>query len=185
MEDTVHATLLSGPHGRPVTDYRVTLARSGFAAPLSTVADFHGLTPGRAADARWSGRTRVYEPYHAFEVELPLDAPAPVTARLAAHGAQFGDDRRPDPPARHRRAAGPACVGGRAAAAGAHARGRGLVVPPFGGPPRVVRRTRYAGRTRRSFGVRRSVVAGAATVDALPPALPVSDVNPPTGRPRR
>jgi ribosomal protection tetracycline resistance protein len=33
----------------------------------------------------------VYEPYHAFEVELPLDAPAPVTARLAAHGAQFGE----------------------------------------------------------------------------------------------
>ncbi|MFF1748079.1 hypothetical protein [Streptomyces mirabilis] len=33
--------------------------------------------------------TRVYEPYHAFEVELPLDALAPVTARLATHGAQF------------------------------------------------------------------------------------------------
>ncbi|QIZ00075.2 DUF4230 domain-containing protein [Streptomyces sp. S1D4-11] len=44
---------------------------------------------------------------------------------------------------------------------------------------------RYDGRTRRSFGVRRSAVAGAATVDALPTALPVSDVNPPTGRPSR
>lgn len=31
----------------------------------------------------------MYEPYHSFEVELPLDALAPVTARLAAHGAEF------------------------------------------------------------------------------------------------
>lgn len=91
IEDTVHATLLSGRHGRPVTDYRVTLVRSGFAAPLSTAADFRGLTPVGPRRALERAGARVYEPYHAFEVELPLDAPAPVTARLAAHGAPFGE----------------------------------------------------------------------------------------------
>ncbi|PBC94016.1 ribosomal protection tetracycline resistance protein [Streptomyces sp. Ag82_O1-15] len=91
IEDTVHATLLSGRHGRPVTDYRVTLVRSGFVAPLSTAADFRGLTPVVLRRALERAGTRVYEPYHAFEVELPLDALAPVTARLAAHGAQFGE----------------------------------------------------------------------------------------------
>ncbi|MGW4976061.1 tetracycline resistance ribosomal protection protein Otr(A) [Streptomyces mirabilis] len=91
IEDTVHATLLSGRHGRPVTDYRVTLVRSGFVGPLSTAADFRGLTPVVLRRALERAGTRVYEPYHAFEVELPLDALAPVTARLAAHGAQFGE----------------------------------------------------------------------------------------------
>ncbi|MHB9855266.1 tetracycline resistance ribosomal protection protein Otr(A) [Streptomyces krungchingensis] len=90
IEDTVHATLLSGPRGRPVTDYRVTLVRSGFAAPISTAADFRGLTPVVLHRALERAGTRVYEPYHAFEVEIPLDALAAVTAQLAACGAEFG-----------------------------------------------------------------------------------------------
>ncbi|WP_432188818.1 tetracycline resistance ribosomal protection protein Otr(A) [Streptomyces sp. Tue6028] len=90
IEDTVHATLLSGPRGRPVTDYRVTLVRSGFAAPISTAADFRGLTPVVLHRALERAGTRVYEPYHAFEVEIPLDALAAVTAQLASCGAEFG-----------------------------------------------------------------------------------------------
>ncbi|MGW3818099.1 tetracycline resistance ribosomal protection protein Otr(A) [Streptomyces sp. NPDC005046] len=70
IEDTVHATLLNGPHGRPVTDYRVTLIRSGFVAPLSTAADFRGLTPIVLLRALERAGTRVYEPYHA-ELRLP------------------------------------------------------------------------------------------------------------------
>ncbi|MFF4345831.1 tetracycline resistance ribosomal protection protein Otr(A) [Streptomyces sp. NPDC001530] len=89
IEDTVHATLLTGPHGWPVTDYRVTLVRSGFAAPISTAGDFRGLTPIVLRRALERAGTRVYEPYHAFEVELPLDALAPVTAQLASCGADF------------------------------------------------------------------------------------------------
>ncbi|MEU9286244.1 tetracycline resistance ribosomal protection protein Otr(A) [Streptomyces sp. NPDC048275] len=89
IEDTVHATLLTGPHGRPVTDYRATLVRSGFAAPISTAADFRGLTPIVLRRALERAGTRVYEPYHAFEVELPLDALAPVTALLASLGTRF------------------------------------------------------------------------------------------------
>lgn len=92
VEDTVYATLLDGgPHGWPVTDCRVTLVRSGYAAPLSTAGDFRGLTPVVLHRALEHAGTRVYEPYHSFEAELPLDAFAPVAARLAACGAEFGE----------------------------------------------------------------------------------------------
>nr|WSY49624.1 tetracycline resistance ribosomal protection protein Otr(A) [Streptomyces sp. NBC_00886] len=89
IEDTVHSTLLNGLHGAPVTDYRVTLTRSGYAAPLSTAADFRGLTPIVLRQALRLARTRLYEPYVAFETEVPLDALAPVTAHLASCRAEF------------------------------------------------------------------------------------------------
>ncbi|MFI0780299.1 tetracycline resistance ribosomal protection protein Otr(A) [Streptomyces sp. NPDC021212] len=89
IEQTVHATLRQGPRGRAVTDCRVTLIRSGFAAPISTAADFRGVTPGVLGEALERAGWRVYEPYHAFELEVPFDVLAPVTAQLAAVGADI------------------------------------------------------------------------------------------------
>ncbi|MGI5460490.1 tetracycline resistance ribosomal protection protein Otr(A) [Streptomyces sp. CA-249302] len=89
IEDTVHESMLNGLTGAPVTDYRVTLVRSGYCSPISTAADFRGLTPIVLRRALEAARTRLYEPYHAFETEVPLDALAPVTAQLASHGAEF------------------------------------------------------------------------------------------------
>ncbi|MBE8476546.1 tetracycline resistance ribosomal protection protein Otr(A) [Streptomyces justiciae] len=89
IEDTVHTGMRSGLSGAPVTDYRVTLIRSGFVAPLSTAGDFRGLTAYVLRRALERARTRLYEPYHAFETEIPLDALAPVTAQLASLGAEF------------------------------------------------------------------------------------------------
>ncbi|GCB43622.1 tetracycline resistance ribosomal protection protein Otr(A) [Streptomyces sp. NL15-2K] len=89
IEETAHATLTTGLDGAPVTDYRVTLIRSGFCAPISTAADFRGLTPIVLRRALERAGTRLYEPYHAFEAEVPLDALAPVTAQLASVGAEF------------------------------------------------------------------------------------------------
>ncbi|GAA4081356.1 tetracycline resistance ribosomal protection protein Otr(A) [Streptomyces shaanxiensis] len=89
IEDTVHATMRTGLSGAPVTDYRVTLIRSGYCAPISTAADFRGLTPIVLHRALEGARTRLYEPYHAFEAEVPLDALSPVTAQLASCGAEF------------------------------------------------------------------------------------------------
>ncbi|KUO18194.1 hypothetical protein AQJ91_25935 [Streptomyces dysideae] len=57
-----------------MTDYRVTLIRSGYSAPVSTAAHFRGLTPIVLRRALERARTRLYEPYHAFEAEIPLDA---------------------------------------------------------------------------------------------------------------
>ncbi|MFE7173963.1 tetracycline resistance ribosomal protection protein Otr(A) [Streptomyces sp. NPDC057616] len=89
IEDTVHATMATGLTGASVTDYRVTLIRSGYCAPLSTAADFRGLTPVVLRSALERAGTRLYEPYQAFETEVPLDALAPVTAQLASCGAEF------------------------------------------------------------------------------------------------
>ncbi|MGW3116545.1 tetracycline resistance ribosomal protection protein Otr(A) [Streptomyces sp. NPDC001107] len=89
IEDTVHATMETGLCGAPVTDYRVTLIRSGYCAPISTASDFRALTPIVLRRALQRAGTRLYEPYHAFETEVPLDALAPVTAQLALHGAEF------------------------------------------------------------------------------------------------
>ncbi|BDM71535.1 tetracycline resistance protein [Streptomyces nigrescens] len=89
VEETVLATLRSGPRGLAVTDCRVVLTRSGFIGPLSTAGDFRAVTPGVLLRALDRAGTRVYEPYHAFEAEVPVDALAPVTARLAAFGAEL------------------------------------------------------------------------------------------------
>ncbi|MFF0011141.1 tetracycline resistance ribosomal protection protein Otr(A) [Streptomyces sp. NPDC005374] len=89
IEETVHASMRTGLTGATVTDYRVTLIRSGFVGPLSTAADFRGLTPIVLRRALERAGTRLYEPYHAFETEVPLDALAPVTAQLASAGAEF------------------------------------------------------------------------------------------------
>lgn len=97
VEETVHATLLTGPAGAAVTDCRVTLIRSGFSSPVSTAADFRGLTPIVLRRALRRAGTVLYEPYHAFEAEIPPDALAAVTARLAALGADFTGTTGGDP----------------------------------------------------------------------------------------
>ncbi|RJO70957.1 GTP-binding protein [Nocardia panacis] len=45
IEVSVRAALAAGPNGRPVTDCVVTVLRTGFAGPVTTAADFRGLTP--------------------------------------------------------------------------------------------------------------------------------------------
>ncbi|MFI1022196.1 tetracycline resistance ribosomal protection protein Otr(A) [Streptomyces olivaceus] len=89
VEETVHATLLSGSRGAPVTDCRVTLVRSGFSSALSTAADFRGLTPIVLRRALARAGTVLYEPYLAFEAEVPPDTLAAVTAQLAQLEADF------------------------------------------------------------------------------------------------
>ncbi|MET7799528.1 tetracycline resistance ribosomal protection protein Otr(A) [Streptomyces decoyicus] len=91
VEETALTTLHRGPHGLAVTDCRVVLTRSGFIGPLSAAGDFRAVTPVVLRRALDRAGTRVYEPYHAFEAELPLTALAPVTARLAALGAELAE----------------------------------------------------------------------------------------------
>ncbi|GAA2347879.1 GTP-binding protein [Streptomyces violaceusniger] len=91
IEETVYETLFHGPRGRSVTDCRVVLVRSGFIGPLSTAADFRDLTPVVLGEALERAGWRVYEPYHAFELELPAATLAAVTAHLAAAEADIGE----------------------------------------------------------------------------------------------
>ena len=68
---------------------RRLLGISGFVGPLSTAADFRGLTPIVLRRALERAGTQLYEPYHAFEAEVPLDALAPVTSQLASAEMEF------------------------------------------------------------------------------------------------
>ncbi|MFE0042220.1 GTP-binding protein [Streptomyces albireticuli] len=91
VEETVHRTLDEGPHGRPVTDCVVTLTRSGFVGPVSTAADFRQLTPLVLARALADAGTRLYEPCHRYELDVPVDCLSAVTGALAAAGAVVGE----------------------------------------------------------------------------------------------
>ncbi|MEU6841484.1 tetracycline resistance ribosomal protection protein Otr(A) [Streptomyces sp. NPDC046716] len=91
VEDTVRGTLAAGGlRGWPVTDCHVTLIRSGFDSPVSVAGDFRTVTALVVRRALERARTRVHEPVHTFEAEIPLDALAPVSAQLASLGAEFG-----------------------------------------------------------------------------------------------
>ncbi|QKV93117.1 GTP-binding protein [Streptomyces sp. NA02950] len=91
IEETVHTTLLQGFRGRAVTDCRVVLVRSGFIGPVSTAADFRGVTPTVLQQALDRAGWLVYEPYHAFESEVPADALAAVAAHLSAAEADIAE----------------------------------------------------------------------------------------------
>ncbi|MFI9077422.1 tetracycline resistance ribosomal protection protein Otr(A) [Streptomyces sioyaensis] len=91
IEETALATLQCGPQGLAVTDCRVVLTRSGFIGPVSIAGDFRTVTAPVLRRALERAGTRVYEPYHAFEAEVPLTALAAVTARLAALGAELAE----------------------------------------------------------------------------------------------
>jgi ribosomal protection tetracycline resistance protein len=91
IEETVHLASGRGPQGWAVTDCRVTLIRSGFLAPMSVAADFRGLTALVLAMALERAGTRVYEPYHAFELEVPADVLSEVAPRITALGARIAE----------------------------------------------------------------------------------------------
>jgi ribosomal protection tetracycline resistance protein len=91
IEETVYTASRNGPQGWAVTDCVVTLVRSGFEAPVSVAADFRGLTPIVLMQALERAGTRVYEPYHAFELEIPADVLSEVAQRLTALGARIAE----------------------------------------------------------------------------------------------
>ncbi|WP_433518565.1 GTP-binding protein [Nonomuraea sp. CA-143628] len=91
IEDTVRDTLSEGPHGWPVTDLLVTLTRTGYDSPVTTAADFRGRTTNVLRRALRQAGTRVYEPCHRFELEVPPESLSAATVRLAALGAVVAD----------------------------------------------------------------------------------------------
>jgi ribosomal protection tetracycline resistance protein len=88
LEEAVHRTLAQGIHGWRVTDVVVTLTHSGFNSVMTTPPDFRYLTPYVLARALAAAGTDVYEPCHAFELELPGDCVPRVLSHLIAHEAE-------------------------------------------------------------------------------------------------
>ncbi|GIF64825.1 tetracycline resistance protein [Asanoa ishikariensis] len=86
IEDSVVQTLEQGLCGWPVTDVRVTLTHSGYWSPITVAGDFRDLTPHVLMQALAQAGTRVFEPCHSFEVDVPVVALGPVTSALAHLG---------------------------------------------------------------------------------------------------
>lgn len=91
IEQTVREALGQGLYGWPVTGCVVALTRSGYSSVLSTAGDFRGLTPLVLMRALAAAGTRVYEPVHAFELEVPATTVGPVAARLESCAANPAD----------------------------------------------------------------------------------------------
>lgn len=77
------ATLREGLSGWPVTDCEVVLYHGAFDNACSTGGDYRNLTPVVVMRALAKARTAVFEPCHAFEVEIPADTLAPVISMLS------------------------------------------------------------------------------------------------------
>ena len=99
VEDTVRETLSQGLHGWRVIDCVVTMTHSGYwprqshmhgtfdKSMSSTASDFRGLTPLVLMSALAKAGTRVHEPFHRYELEIPTESFAavlPVLVRLRA-----------------------------------------------------------------------------------------------------
>jgi ribosomal protection tetracycline resistance protein len=99
VEDTVRETLSQGLHGWQVIDCVVTMTRSGYwprqshmhatfdKTMSSTGADFRGLTPLVLISALAKAGTRVHEPFHRYQLEIPAESFAavlPILVRLRA-----------------------------------------------------------------------------------------------------
>jgi ribosomal protection tetracycline resistance protein len=108
VRETVHEAARQGPRGWPVVDMLVTMTRSGYCPRSShghqafdknlssTAGDFRNLTPLVLMDALRAAGTRVYEPIHAFRVDLPADTVAavlPVLGRVGGVPLVTGTDR--------------------------------------------------------------------------------------------
>ncbi len=95
IEETVTETLHQGISGWQVTDCIVTITHTYYyprqshahgtfdKSMSSTAGDFRNLTPLVLMDALQAARTKVYEPVHQFQLEIPADAFGPVLAALA------------------------------------------------------------------------------------------------------
>jgi ribosomal protection tetracycline resistance protein len=95
VRETLPEALGQGLHGWQVTDLAVTMTRSGYyprqsrmhgtfdKSMSSTAGDFRNLTPLVLMEALRRAGTRVYEPIHAFRVDLPADTLPAVLPALA------------------------------------------------------------------------------------------------------
>jgi ribosomal protection tetracycline resistance protein len=99
VEETVKETLREGLYGWRVTDCTVTMTHTGYwprqssahgtfdKSMSSTAGDFRGLTRLVLMDALKRAGTRVCEPMHRFELEIPADTFGAASSLLARLGA--------------------------------------------------------------------------------------------------
>ncbi|NUP49415.1 MAG: GTP-binding protein [Catenulispora sp.] len=88
-EETVLRALEQGLDGWPVTDVTVTMIHSGFCSVTSVAGDYRKLAPFVLMRALEAAGTEVYEPCHAFDLDVPADTVSAVLSMVIAHEAQI------------------------------------------------------------------------------------------------
>jgi ribosomal protection tetracycline resistance protein len=88
-EETVLRSLEQGLDGWEVTDVVVTMVHSGFCSVTSVAGDFRKLAPFVLMRALTAAGTEVYEPCHAFELDVPADTVSAVLSALIAAEAEI------------------------------------------------------------------------------------------------
>jgi ribosomal protection tetracycline resistance protein len=91
IKETVRESLSQGLAGWPVTDVVVSLVETAYDSVGSTSGDFRRVTPLALFAALRRAGTDVYEPLHAFDLEIPPDCVGPVLAALSRHEAQVDE----------------------------------------------------------------------------------------------
>lgn len=92
IEETVRAELAAGgPYGWAVADCAVAVTMTGYSSPVTVAADFRGLVPVVLQKAMVAAGTRVYEPCHEVEVEVPPDTVGAITGLLQRAEARIHD----------------------------------------------------------------------------------------------
>jgi ribosomal protection tetracycline resistance protein len=82
LEETARRTLEQGLYGWQTIDVKVTVTGCGFAAPLTTPADYRKLLPLVLMAALRRAKTEVCEPIQRFELDGPADTLGPVLGLL-------------------------------------------------------------------------------------------------------
>jgi ribosomal protection tetracycline resistance protein len=91
IRETVRQSLAQGLSGWSVTDIVVTVVETAYDSVSSTAGDFRRATPLALFGALRQAGTAVYEPLHAFDLEVPPDCVGPVLAALSRHEAQVSE----------------------------------------------------------------------------------------------
>jgi ribosomal protection tetracycline resistance protein len=87
LEETTRRTLEQGLKGWQVIDAKVTVTRCGFAAPLTTPADYRKLLPLVLMAALKDAGTTVCEPMQRFDLDGPADTLGVMLGALGRFGA--------------------------------------------------------------------------------------------------
>ncbi|WP_323121368.1 translation factor GTPase family protein [Burkholderia alba] len=93
VEEAARASLRHGRYGWEVTDCVISMThhiRRRHWASLTTPAEHRALTPLVVAKALEQAGTRVYQPIHGFQLDLPSSSFGAVIAALAKHKASYG-----------------------------------------------------------------------------------------------
>ena len=87
IQETAIETLRQGLFGWSIFDARIRLTHAAYSSPVSTAADFRGLTPLVVMDALRAAGSDVFEPVNRFHLELPADLVGRMIPTLTKLGA--------------------------------------------------------------------------------------------------